>query len=270
MTTTTKTTKPEMLPADMIRELIHSYTTHEQGNYLHPIRVPIPNVGNPSNGWTRIVIPVNGHHINHPPLLDQLEATVTGRTLADDPHGGGGPQSKPAGRIDVLAFLHRIDTSSTKLAEELGTPTRTPLRDRLSKIGAALGTDTNTTVRGWWITARVLTQHDTPPYSPAVPCPNEDCEKLGTIRVRLDQRIASCTDCHDVWTHTDGRYQALANWCAWAAEHLNGPRHWTTDTDGYPVECTACLATRQEMAKRLTDRINAAVTDQERHTKRTA
>ena len=250
------TRRPELFPADMIRELIDSHVCHEQGPYLHPIRVPVPNVGNPANGWTRIVIPVNGHHVKHPALLDQLEATVTGRTLADEPHGGGIPQSKPAGRIDVLAYLQRLDRESRELAQELDVPAL-PLRDRLVKIGAKLTTHRNARVHSWWVTARVLTQHDTRPYSPTVPCPNEECEQIGTIRVRLDQRIASCTECHDSWDDSEGRFQSLANWCAWAAEHLKGPRHWSTDADGYPIECVTCLATRQEMAKRKAERIAA-------------
>jgi hypothetical protein len=196
------------------------------------------------------------HQVTHLPLLEQIEHTLTRPGFDGAP---GAYASKPAGRIDCLAFLERIQAQSLRLATELGIPLM-PLRARLARLSGAIGGTEDHQVRSWWATARVLTQHDGPPFSPDVPCPNEDCERWGSIRVRLDPKIAVCVECHTVWCDADGTYGRLAVWAGWAAEHLRGPRHWVPAYDpalGYRVECEECQPVRVGMAVREGERLRA-------------
>lgn len=241
-------TRPIMLAADHIRELTQTFTTAEH------VRQPTQG---PDGRWrTQDRI----HHVTHQALLDQIADTVTGSTTAGEMfHAAYG--SKPAGRIDCLAYLERLDRQSRAFAAEHGLPLL-PLRDRLSRLSGVLGDRPNHTVKAWWATARVLSQHDGPPLAPDVPCPQEPCERWGTIRARLDERIAVCVECHHVWSDEDGTFGRLAIWAQWAAEHLRGPRHWRCEDEvtgypglGYRVECVECAPERLAMAKREAARL---------------
>lgn len=150
------------------------------------------------------------HTVRHPALLDQLNNTLTGSTTAGDPVRTQ-PGTRPAGRMDVLAFLERLDKQSSELAAELGLE-RSTVRRRLSAISGKLGLVEHQLVRSWWTTARVLTSFDSPAFAPDVPCP--DCGRRGALRVRVhereDERAAVCVECHRVW---DGpHFGMLAMW----------------------------------------------------------
>ncbi len=198
------------------------------------------------------------HKVTHPPLIDQLNDTTTVSTLGSD-HYTGNPTSKPPARLDAIALLQRIDRQSTDISTRLDMPVN-KIIDRLSRIAgqsADLDNDTKTWIehrtRSWVISARIITGHDAPAYQPDVPCPNTECERRSSLRIRLEDQIATCTECGNVWDeHT---ITQLGVYVRWAAEHLTGPRHWTTDDDGYPTECTACLDTRRAMAERAAARI---------------
>lgn len=248
-------TRPPMLPSDHIRHLTAGFTTTELiAGHLHTIR--------------------------HASLLDQLQDTVTGTTMTADGAFRPAYGSKPAGRLDVLAFLHRLERQSHDLAVDLGfeTPHRTktrgrllPLRDRLSRIAGDLPPEPNRLVRSWWATARVLTQHDGPPYSPDVPCPNVDCERHASIRVRIEERLGVCVECHHVWSDDNPdaatSFGRLAVWVKWATEHLHGRVHLVDDPGvtgyeealGYRVVCPECEPERELMAARERVRMVAAV-----------
>lgn len=239
-----------MTPADHIRELTQTFTTAEH------VRQPVLD---PDGRWRthdRI------HHVTHQALLDQIADTVTGSTTAGEIFRAA-YGSKPAGRIDCLAYLERLDRQSRDLALEHGLPLL-PLRPRLTALAGVLGDRPHHVVKGWWATARVLSHHDGPPHAPDVPCPEETCERWGTIRARLDERIAVCVECHHVWSDEDGTFGRLAIWAQWAAEHLRGPRHWRSEDDqtgypglGYRVECVECHPERLAMAVREADRLRA-------------
>jgi hypothetical protein len=204
-----------LLPSDYVRQLVDGFWTRE--------RIP---------GFKPYVA-------QHASLLDQLENTLTGSTTGTDPVRGPSG-SRPAGRIDVLAFLERIQQQSTELATELKIPAL-PLRARLRRIGGELGLTPDPRVRGWWVTARVLTSFDSPAFTPNVPCPNEKCERRGTLRVKVgdapEQRMAVCTECHWVW---DGPYFGVfAEWVRWASEHLHSGHL-----------CIECRLVQEAMAQR--------------------
>ena len=255
------TTRP-MLAADHIRELTRPHSTYEI--------VTQPTRGDDGR-WrpTRRV-----HHVTHAPLLDQIRNTITTTQTA----GGtfhAAYSSKPAGRIDCLAYLERLERQSRRLAADLNLPAA-PLTRRLQAISGRIGDQPHPLIRAWWATARILTQHDGPPYSPNVPCPNDACERIGTLRLRLSEKIGVCVECHTVWadsntdeTMTFGR---LSVWVQWAAEHLSGIRHWVPATVensgydgslGYQIECGECWTERLAMRGREAARL--AETRRHRH-----
>jgi hypothetical protein len=188
-----------LLAADYVNDLIATFSTSEK-----------------APGWKHPYVK------RHPALLDQLENTLTGSTTGGEtirtPAG-----SRPAGRIDVLAFLERIQAESAELATGYGIPLL-PLRARLSRLAGAMGLDDPAPVRAWWVTARVLTSFDSPAFAPNVPCPNEECERRGSLRVRLEEDVtrcmAVCVECHRTW---DGEYFGVfAAWIRWSYDHLVG------------------------------------------------
>lgn len=248
---------PEKIAADHIRELVQGFTTTET--------VTQPTL-HPDGRWR----PVRRHHVvTHPALLDQIETTATGKTTADDPVRGGRTGSKPAGRLDCLAYLHRLDHQSRTLAEKHHIDPDQPLRSRLLALSGIIGDRPHHTVKAWWATARVLTQHDSPPFAPNVPCP--ECDMRGSLRVRFDPKVATCVECHGVWDDDDARFGRLALWCEWAAEHLHGSRHLLDraradklgvehgydEAFGYVVVCPDCEFERAAMAEREAARLRA-------------
>ncbi|NUO58981.1 MAG: hypothetical protein HOV78_20155 [Hamadaea sp.] len=246
-------TRPPMLPADHIRELNHTTTTTERVDRF----VPIPNITEPPwhiPAWTKIR---DTHTAHHPALLDQLEAAVQ-QAAGGGAYGGGTAKSKPSARLDAIAVLQRIDRQSERLARNLGLPHAT-LRPRLSAIAGALTTTTSgreaDLVRAWWVAARCTTGWEDAAYTPHVPCPNVDCERWDTLRIRLTDGIATCIECGESWH--EGNFVQLGDYIRWAAEHLTGPRHWLYDENGYPIECTVCLVERQVMAERAAARARA-------------
>lgn len=148
------------------------------------------------------------HTAAFPSLLDQLRAT----TRPTKPGGEEDPmrgifESRPSARLDALAALIHIDHWSTLwLTRDLGRKPRHTTEDTLRGIvGAAATTHDPDTLRllhrdvaSWARMARITTGWERPPYTPRGSCPA--CEHRGTIRVRLDERIALCVDCGEQWT----------------------------------------------------------------------
>lgn len=210
------------------------------------------------------------HTVHHASLLDQLREATQASTLSMDDAYRPSPGSKPSARLDAIAAYQRIDRESTRWAQALHSRTRVPLPDRLrGLVGAATTAPSDLvegrrdhprtrecclhhSVRSWRAQARVVAGVEAPPFSPHVPCPNLDCERWDTLRVRLDASVASCTECGAFWDPTT--ITQLAKIVAWSTEHLVGSRHWLYDDEGYPVECTECLATREAMADRAATR----------------
>lgn len=228
-------TRPPMLAADHIRELTRSYATH----------TPITN----DDGTSRV------HTVRHPSLLDQLRNAGHGSTnLSDSDASRSIATSKPAAHLEALDVLNRIDQQSKALAITVEAGEHTNLEDRLRAISGQIGDEPHHKVRSWWAAARLTTHHDAPPIRPyGVPCP--ECSETGTLRIRLDEEIASCTDCGMVWDRTGGvdtgSLDILGQHVAWCTEHeVTKARHWDTDADGYPVECTKCLVFREDYASR--------------------
>lgn len=227
-------TRPPMLAADYIRELTRHHTTTERVDRLEQ------HGDTWKKGWGL-------HTVTHAPLLDQLEEAITTAKASDEP-GRSSTGSKPAARLDALATLQVIDAQSKTKAADLGIPLM-PMRPRLAHIAGALGDKSDARVKSWWGRARVDTGWDAPPFKPTrVPCPIETCEQRGGLRIHLVDHVGYCTHCGTFWDSTN--ITLLGSWVKYAAEHLEGPRHWLHDPDGELVECTECLTTRDAMAER--------------------
>jgi hypothetical protein len=233
----------QLISADHINQLLYPFSTTERA------MLPIPaKKGRPPTG--RFL--AGPYTVRHPALLDQIENTVTGSTTAGQTfHAAYG--SKPAGRLDCLQYMARIDKQSLQLAGRYHIAL-CPLRPRLGQIAGRVGLATNSTVTGWWVSARVLTQHDGPPVSPNVPCPVEDCDVRGSLRVRFDPNVAMCTHCGMTWS--DGAtdpvesFGRLVVWVRWAADHLAGPEHVVQGE-----QCDECAVERTLRAERTVIRM---------------
>lgn len=231
-------TRPPMLAADHLRELTRTHTTT---SIIHR-----------DNGTKEL------HHVTEPPLIDQL-AGITGTTgLSDSDATRGAFMSKPAAHLGAADALARIDTQARALARDHDVPDHGTITVVLSRLSGALGHEPHRRVRSWWAMARLLTQHDAPAHRPhGVPCPT--CWDTNTLRIRIDDELATCTGCGDVWDRTGepdhGSLDVLGQHVAWCAEHeVTKARHWDIDANGYPTECIDCLAFRQAWAEwRLAD-----------------
>lgn len=235
-------TRPPMLAADHIRELTQPYVTRET------VTQPTQRNG----AWadeTRI------HTVHHPSLLNQLRAAGNGSTnLSDTDAARSAAGSKPAAHLEALDVLARIDRQSRNLAATLEAGEHHNLELRLLAISGKVGSEIHPRIRSWWATARLTTHHDTPPMRPhGVPCLN--CWELDSLRIRPEDEMGSCTKCGEVWDRTGeaghGSLMTLAEHVRWCSDHeITKARHWTTDDEGYPVECTTCLVYREDYASR--------------------
>lgn len=255
-------TRPPMLAADMIRELTRPYTTNEWVS--QPQRTP--------EGKYRTVRRV--HSVRHRPLLEQLHDVITGATsLSDEDAGRGTFGSKPAARVDAMDVLARIRCESTEYRQVLGMP-RIAWRieqatgvdyPRLLALSGRVGSGPDARVHRWWVAARVATQWDSPAWRPTgAPCPVEECEQFGTLRVKLSECVAYCTACGSVW---DNQFavENLGRHVAWSTSHdLAKPAHIvpvpvpTVDPSRLApwvdAPCPECGPTRDAMAIRAVER----------------
>lgn len=246
--------RPPMLAADHIRELTRTHTTTTVVD--RPVMRPVPSTGNPRlyPRWEPTgAIRSELHHVTEPPLLEQL-AGVTGTTgLSDSDAAKGGYASKPAAHLGAADALARIDRQARNIARQHDVDDSGDLTNVLSRLSGAIGNEPHRRVRSWWATARLLTQHDTPAYRPhGVPCPQ--CWDTDTLRIRIDDELATCTACGETWDRTGeadhGSLDVLGQHVAWCADHeVTKARHWALDDQGYPTECLECLAFREAWAE---------------------
>lgn len=226
--------RPPMLAADHIRELTRTHIT--------------TSVVHRDNGAKEL------HHVTEAALLAQLDKAVHGSTsLSDSDAARGAFGSKPVAHLEAVDALARINRQARGLAREYSCSSVGPLVNVLTRLSGAVGHEPHPRVRSWWAMARLLTHHDSPAHRPhGVPCPS--CWDTNTLRIRIDDELATCTACGDVWDRTGepdhGSLDVLGQHVAWCAEHeVTKARHWDIDANGYPVECIDCLAFRQAWAE---------------------
>lgn len=226
-------TRPALLAADHIREMTRVHT--------------VTSVIHRDNGVKEL------HHVTEPPLLEQLAGITGSSSLSDSDAAKGGFTSKPAAHLGAADALARINDQARGVARSLNINTHGTLPAVLARLSGAIGSEPHPKVRSWWAMARLLTQHDTPAHRPhGVPCPN--CWDTNTLRIRIDDELATCTNCGDVWDRTGepdhGSLDVLGQHVAWCSEHeVTKARHWALTPDGFPTECIDCLAFRQAWAE---------------------
>lgn len=145
--------------------------------------------------------------IEHPSLLGQLRAGVTGGTQGLSTSGYG---SKPATNLNPIATLEDITRASAWLVESIDRrrAARADLRTSvvarlwfLADRAPTLERDdlvfVDATVTSWWVRARITTTWGDPPLKPHVPC--SECGQRGGVQVVLYPTAATCTGCGAVW-----------------------------------------------------------------------
>lgn len=194
------------------------------------------------------------HRVTEIPLLVQLSHAVHGSTnLSDENAARGAATSKPAAHLEAIDTLERIDKQARQLAADNNINPTGLLTSVLHRISGAIGDKPHHKIHSWWAAARMVTHHDAPPHRPhGIPCPN--CWDTNTLRIRLDDELATCTECGQAWDRSGeeghGSLDVLAQHVKWCAEHeVTKARHWKLTDDGYPTECVACLAFREAWAE---------------------
>lgn len=145
------------------------------------------------------------HRVTTPALVQQLaDNDIPSATVEEGPRAGFA--SKPAARLDALDTLTWIDRQAEAWVTELGhqrRPGTDALLRQLHSLAVAAPDDTRRAitadVRRWWIRARIVTGWDSAPWTPLNTCPQ--CGQLGTLRIKLAERVAMCTneECLVLW-----------------------------------------------------------------------
>ena len=130
--------------------------------------------------------------------------------------------SKPTARIEALDAGVRIDLAASRWVRDLGEddPQDTigcilrlnglaasthncrhkPKRNKSGTITCCTFHAIESDVRSWWVQARILTGWDQPAWQPDNTCPL--CGIKGGLRVRVEEKLATCTKCHESWDDT--------------------------------------------------------------------
>lgn len=149
------------------------------------------------------------HVTSNPPLLAQLdESALPSNTRIDG--AGTIAGSRPAANVDAIDTANRIRDDATWWLRYLGADDTGELIDLVHRLAPfangnnihpdharRLGFD----IRCWWTWARITTGWDQPPWQPNNTCPA--CATRGSIRIRLHEHLATCTNdnCRATWDH---------------------------------------------------------------------
>lgn len=142
------------------------------------------------------------HVTTWPALLVQLSAAGAPKGTAE----AGIPKtasSRPTANLDALDTLIRIDDAAARIVREWGEDDPGDTIRCVRMVGAlAASRDphrAHSEVRRWWTWARVTTGWDLPAWAPANTCPL--CGERGTLRIRMNEMIATCINdqCRETW-----------------------------------------------------------------------
>ena len=138
------------------------------------------------------------HMVTHPPLLDQLLATIRIAT-AESKGSRATPGSQSPVRIDALDAYNQISKEAKQvLREHFGvTPTKDVKANVARLLDLPIMKDVAIQIYYWHSTAAVITDWQTPPFSPNATCPV--CSKIGTLRIKLATQSAVCVSCKALW-----------------------------------------------------------------------
>lgn len=156
------------------------------------------------------------HRAAHLPLLADLARAIhpTGGLGGDG--GRSRPGSRPGARLDAIDGMTKITAGARLWVTRLGgTPRATVVHDLGSLVGLAGGLTDEMCgwlaldARGWVTLARVVSGWQTPAFAPHAPCPQ--CERVGGLRIRLEERVGVCLVCGADWVAGDGGIFVLAD-----------------------------------------------------------
>lgn len=157
------------------------------------------------------------HVTSNPPLLAQLDESALPSNNRTD-GAGTIAGSRPAANVDAIDTARRINRDATdwlnhyssiiihadpKLALELRHwwVNDGDIVDRVRRLApiALHDHDLARDIARWWTWARITTGWDQPPFQPHNTCPH--CGVLGSIRIRLHEHLATCTNdtCRATW-----------------------------------------------------------------------
>jgi hypothetical protein len=159
------------------------------------------------------------HHTTEvPPLIEQLnEAEVT--KMGD--LSGATFGSRPAASIEALDTLIHIDAEASAWVRKLGHDDPGTTIACVRKVYAlaasaqfcnrdkptiedrkAVCCDVHRIerdMRRWWTQARIASGWDSPAWAPNNTCPVDGCGERRSLRIRVEDRTAFCTNCREVW-----------------------------------------------------------------------
>lgn len=135
-----------------------------------------------------------------PPLILQLLDAVEPSSSTEAGSGVARiAASRPAAAIDAIDTAFKIAVDAARWCRVLGVDDiddTIPLVRRLLPH-ALQNKDLAEDIHRWWTWARVITGWDRPAWQPANTCPI--CGVRGTLRVRVVERLATCTGCRETW-----------------------------------------------------------------------
>lgn len=140
--------------------------------------------------------------VRHLALLDQLAQAMEPGGLGADGHRV--PSSQPPARLDAIDRLRDITVMVQWWVLVGGVPMYRDVKHDMRRLvgvawqpGEIRALDRD--VRLWLTWCRVLTGWDSPAWSPNAKCPA--CGMRGTLRIRLDRRMACCVEstCRAGW-----------------------------------------------------------------------
>jgi len=138
------------------------------------------------------------HSVMHPPLLDQLLATIRVAT-AESKGSRATPGSQSPLRIDAFDAYSAIQKEAkTVLTEMFHVKPSSDVKKNVARfLDLPISKDLGLLIYRWHATASVITDWQTPPFSPNAPCPV--CNKNGTLRIKLAMQSAVCVSCKALW-----------------------------------------------------------------------
>jgi hypothetical protein len=159
--------------------------------------------------WLTLTGQTRQHTTTNPPLITQLHNAA--QPLATINAGSNPATSRPSASIDALDTLNRIHTQAGNWLHDLGHDHTGTTIERISRLGPTAannhchqpkprpGCCPHHDIERWWTWARITTGWDQPAFNPNNTCPT--CGTRGTIRIRLQDHIATCTNdtCRATW-----------------------------------------------------------------------
>lgn len=184
---------------------IHDYV--EQLTQTHTHREPYQH----RNGLT---LQVFTHLTMVPPLIDQLDDT-TDVGSKGDVGGSNGYTSRPAASLECIDTLMFIDDEAARWVRKLGEDDPGDTKACIRRVHALHASqdaktraDIERAIRRWWSQARITSGWDSPAWRPDNTCPV--CEVRRSLRIKLADQMAYCTDCRSLWSPEE--IGLLADW----------------------------------------------------------